>query len=166
MGKKRAGRYRKNVGMVLLREDGRILIAERLQGPSAWQFPQGGVDKGESLEEAMWRELSEELGLIPPQETCAILGVGPEVRYDFPPDLNTPIARKYAGQAQTLFVLRFNGADADIDLEAYSEPEFRAVEWVSAEEALRRCWHIKRGVLERTLEALPDVFEASWEVAP
>jgi len=150
--------YRKNVGVILMRPDGLILMAERLDKAGAWQLPQGGVDRGEDLESAMWRELEEELGLSPPQSLCEVLGRGPEVCYDFPPDFKGGITKRFAGQAQTLFLLRFNGSDADIDLTADKHPEFRAISWRRPEEAVSLLWEVKRPVLEATIAALSAHF--------
>ena len=57
--------YRSNVAGILRNAPGQILVCERLQIEGAWQFPQGGVDEGESLEQALKRELWEEIGVIP-----------------------------------------------------------------------------------------------------
>ncbi len=146
--------YRTNVGAVLMRADGRVLVAERINQPGSWQFPQGGVDKGEGLEEAMWRELGEELGLKQPRSVCRVLGHGPEVRYDFPKGMKAKIAKKYAGQAQTLFVLGFDGQDSDFDLNADKHPEFQALRWVTPRQAVDLYWEVKRPIVEATFEAL------------
>ncbi|MBH23824.1 MAG: RNA pyrophosphohydrolase [Myxococcales bacterium] len=148
--------FRTNVGAILRRDDGLILMAERIHMRDTWQFPQGGVDKGEDLETAMWRELEEELGLSPPQDTCAIIAQGPAVRYVYPPELDIPIARRYAGQEQTLFLLRYTGGDDDFDLDFHRKPEFRAVRWLSPEAAVDLMWDIKRPVLVETLKALSE----------
>ena len=54
--------YRSNVGIILRNADGRLLWARRV-GQDAWQFPQGGIAETETPEEAMYRELHEEIGL-------------------------------------------------------------------------------------------------------
>lgn len=149
--------YRDNVGAILRRPDGLILMAERIDLPGIWQFPQGGVDPGESREDALWRELSEELGLASPKDVCTIIGQGPPTRYDFPEGYDAPVARKYRGQEQTLFVLEFSGVDADFRLDAYAEPEFRSVAWVTVDTAHARLWEFKRAPFERALSALQDL---------
>lgn len=149
--------YRLNAGAILLR-GGKLLMGERVNQPDSWQFPQGGVDKGESVEEAMWRELSEELGLEPAQGLCRLRGQGPATRYDFPASMNAKIARKYRGQEQTLFVLDFLGQDEDFRLDAHDTPEFQALRWVSADEAVSLLWEVKRPILLATLRALPELF--------
>ena len=59
----KAQKFRLNVAGILRDSEGRILICERLGNRGAWQFPQGGVDDGETLEEALFRELREEIGV-------------------------------------------------------------------------------------------------------
>ena len=150
--------YRKNVGAILRRSDGKLLMCERIDQPGAWQFPQGGVDEGESLEHALWRELAEELGLAPPQQFCSLVAQGPAVCYDFPADSRARIARRFKGQEQTLFLLDFRGSDDDIHLDADDHPEFRAFRWVTPTEAAELTWEVKRPILDRTLEVLSEHF--------
>ncbi len=143
--------YRINAGAILHRENGRILMGERSDTRGAWQFPQGGVEAGESREQAMWRELSEELGLRRPRRLCDLVAVGPEVRYDFPDDVDWPLARRYAGQQQTLFLLEYHGTDADIDIHAHKEREFCQFRWVDFREAHDLLRPKKRIVLTRSI---------------
>jgi putative (di)nucleoside polyphosphate hydrolase len=151
--------YRPNVGALLRDSEGRFLLGERIDRPGSWQFPQGGVDPGESPEEALWRELGEELGLEEPRSVCRVLGVGPTMCYDFPPSMKTEIARRYRGQEQTLFLLEFFGSKEGIQLDRDSLPEFRAVTWVPVEEMLERIWGPKRPNLVQTLEALAHLLD-------
>lgn len=153
--------YRTNVGAVLRRDDGKLLLAERINQPGTWQFPQGGVDPGETHEQALWREVYEELGLQEPRSLCDILGFGPPTRYDFPEGSRMSIARRFKGQEQTLFVLSFKGRDADFDLEHFSEPEFQRFDWFSLTEARSLIWQAKRPILEATIQAVPQAFIAA-----
>jgi putative (di)nucleoside polyphosphate hydrolase len=154
--------YRTNVGAII-REGDRILMCERIEPEGIWQFPQGGVDPGETHVEALWRELGEELGLRAPREALAIVARGPAVPYDFPDDYDAPIARHYRGQMQTLFVLDFSGSDQEFRLDAHHEPEFRSFRWVTVEQAVDLIWDFKRPVLEATLEELSAYFGSSPE---
>lgn len=146
--------YRPNVGAILRRGDGMILMAERIGHPGSWQLPQGGVDPGETQQEALWRELGEELGLRNPQALCTLVGEGPAVRYDFPRSVHAHIGDAYAGQEQTLFLLDFVGCDTDFDLGADPHPEFSNFQWVSAAAAVAMIWEVKRPVLEASFAAL------------
>jgi len=118
-------RYRPNVAAILHRADGRVLIAQRSDFPESWQFPQGGIDAGESPEAAVRREVFEEVG-VPP--TAYELGPrrGP-YRYDFPGGLDR---RGFAGQEQWYFLCRMHEwPTPEINL-AETCGEFLAVRWV------------------------------------
>ncbi len=150
--------YRTNVGAILRRRDGHVLLCERIEPAGIWQFPQGGVEPTETLTESLWRELSEELGLQAPRDVLSIVGKGPPTTYDFPSDYDAPITRKYRGQLQTLYLMDFSGTDEDFRLDAHHEPEFRDFQWVELETALDLIWKFKRPVLDATLEALSEHF--------
>ena len=119
--------YRPCVGMMLLNARGEAFVARRIDMPSeAWQMPQGGIDDGEAPEIAVFREMREEIGT----DKAEILGQsGGWHNYDLPPELLGKIwGGRYRGQRQKWFVLRFTGADADINI-ATPEPEFLAWKW-------------------------------------
>ena len=114
--------YRPNVAAIIRDLEGRILWCERISPRGVWQFPQGGIDPGETAEEALWRELSEELGIGTPQACLTI-----EARRDEPLRYDLPVAVierflqsqgfSYIGQSQQYFLLRFDGDDRWITLE-------------------------------------------------
>lgn len=155
-------RFRPNVGALLRNHDNHILMAERLNQPDNWQFPQGGVDRGETLEEALWRELSEELGMPSPRVLCRLVAQAQPVRYRFPENLRSRISRKYVGQEQSLFLLDFLGKTSDFQLDASEHPEFRAVRWVPLEEARELLWEVKRPVLDAALATWTDHLARGW----
>ena len=128
-------RYRPNVGVVLFHPDGRVWLGQRAQTPPPfnWQFPQGGVDPGEELEEAARRELAEETGA----RSVTYLGRTDDwIAYDFPPNHSGPkAARGWRGQKQVWFAFRFDGEDSEFDLQAHGEPEFEAWRWAYLAEA-------------------------------
>ena len=116
--------HRPNVALVLRRADGRILLAERADTEGAWQFPQGGVDAGETMEEALEREMREEL-CLEPVDYRVVARSGPH-RYDFvPPRLK----EGYSGQEQTYFLADFLGREETIMADP-STVEFRSLRWV------------------------------------
>jgi putative (di)nucleoside polyphosphate hydrolase len=121
-------RYRWNVGAILKRADGKILIGERSNVAGAWQFPQGGVKKSETALKALSRELMEELSLASAYYRV-IESKGP-YRYIFPPGRTK---EGYDGQEQTYFLVEFTGTDSNIDVKT-DEPEFVRFRWVEPSE--------------------------------
>jgi putative (di)nucleoside polyphosphate hydrolase len=117
-------RYRLNVGAILKRADGKILIGERSNVAGAWQFPQGGVKKSETALKALARELLEELSLASAHYRV-VESKGP-YRYVFPPGRTK---EGYDGQEQTYYLIEFTGTDSDLDVKT-DEPEFLRFRWI------------------------------------
>ena len=115
--------YRKNVAAIVLNKDNKVLVAERRDTPNAFQFPQGGMNDDESEEEAIIRELREELGT---NKFKIILKSYKIYRYDFPEEIRF---NEYNGQEQTYFLIRFTGEDDDINL-INSDKEFKSYKWI------------------------------------
>jgi len=118
--------YRPNVAAILQKSGGAILICQRADYPECWQFPQGGIDKGESALEALHRELEEETGLKPSHYDVVTSREG--YRYEFPDDSSPK--KGYSGQDQTYFLCQFLGQDGDIDLNTHNV-EFADYRWIS-----------------------------------
>lgn len=144
--------YRPGAGVVVFDGRGRVLVGRRLRrvGEEVWQFPQGGIDEGESPLEGALRELEEEIGT----RDVEILAELPDaVRYDLPDDLERPPkwARRYRGQEQHWFAVRLRDEGA-IDLET-DKPEFDAYRWVTLDEAVAGAVDFKRAVYEQVAAA-------------
>lgn len=104
-------RYRQNVAAILQRADGKILMARRSDFPESWQFPQGGMGKNESAEEALRREIAEEVSL--PGRLYRVEMVRGGYRYDFPSGADR---RGFSGQEQTYFLCLLEpGAEDSVD---------------------------------------------------
>ncbi len=141
--------YRPCVLAVFTNSAGEVLVAERKDRPGSWQFPQGGIDPGESPEVALKREMGEELGC----EEFEILARAPDgIRYDFPVGRKGPHAG-YCGQEQVWFLMRF-AAGCGPDLMRATHDEFVETAWVTPAEALRRIISFKRDAYRAGLTAL------------
>jgi putative (di)nucleoside polyphosphate hydrolase len=118
-----SGMFRPNVSAIVFRRsDGKYLLVHKAREHHAWQFPQGGVDEGESYEDALRRELKEELGT---DKFRSFRKSDHVLFYEF----QDGILRegKYKGQKQTYFLVEFIGADEDISLD---EKELDDFSWV------------------------------------
>lgn len=124
----RSPRFRSNVGAILKRADGKILIGERSNVAGAWQFPQGGVKKSETPRAALSRELLEELSLS--YAYCRVIESKGPYRYLFPPGRTK---EGFDGQEQTYYLIEFTGTDSNLDVKT-DEPEFVRFRWIEPSE--------------------------------
>lgn len=151
--------YRKGVGIVLLNADGRAFVARRIATKEAgWQFPQGGMDDGETPAEAAMRELEEEIGTA----KAEIMAESTTwISYDLPPEVADKCWKgKFRGQSQKWFALRFLGKDADIDINT-AHPEFCEWRWMDLAQVPALIVPFKRDLYERVVaEFLPVVKSA------
>ena len=143
--------FRANVGIVICNRNGQVLWARRY-GQHSWQFPQGGIDEGESAEQAMFRELHEEVGLNPNQ--VKILRVTKNwIRYRLPKRLirqdSNPVC---IGQKQKWFLLQLTCNDDGVDLMASGHPEFDDWRWVSFWYPVRNVVSFKRDVYRKVMK--------------
>lgn len=146
------GAYRPNVGVVVFDARGRVWLGRRAgwRGPHNWQFPQGGVDPGEDLEDAARRELQEETGI---RSVELLARTSDWVAYDFPTDAGgAKAARGYRGQRQIWFAFRFTGDEAEVNLDAHPPAEFDAWRWAELEEAVEMVVPFKREVYRHAAE--------------
>lgn len=125
--------YRPNVAALITDRHGRLLICERWNVPGAWQFPQGGVDPGESLRQALVREVCEEVGLR--EDDYDVLEMRGGYRYDYPPEVLARKLRKHGsqGQEQTYFRCRLKPNARPVDVNQRPR-EFRAHAWIEPAE--------------------------------
>jgi 8-oxo-dGTP pyrophosphatase MutT (NUDIX family) len=121
--------FRPNVGIILLNQKSQVFWGKRIRTHS-WQFPQGGIDRGENPEQAMLRELHEEVGLLP-QHVQVLARTRDWLRYEVPDRFIRRDARgHYKGQKQIWFLLQLVGHDWDLNLRATDHPEFDAWRWI------------------------------------
>ena len=142
--------FRPNVGIVLLNARNQVFWGKRLRTHS-WQFPQGGINYGESPEQAMFRELHEEVGLHP-DHVRILARTRDWLRYEVPEHFIRKDARgHYRGQKQIWFLLRLMGRDSDLDLRATDHPEFDAWRWNEYWVPLELVIEFKRDVYQMAL---------------
>lgn len=147
--------YRPCVGIALFNTDGKIFVGERLDNPGAWQMPQGGIDDGETVEEAFFREMREEIGT----DHAKILKIHDKtLRYELPPRLRGKLwGGKWGGQEQTWVAARFTGTDKDVNIHAHDPPEFGRWKWVRLEEILDLIVPFKRDTYREVIQAFSGV---------
>ena len=145
--------FRPNVGIILLNHKSQVFWGKRIRTHS-WQFPQGGIDRGENPEQAMFRELHEEVGLFP-QHVQVLARTRDWLRYEVPDRFIRRDARgHYKGQKQIWFLLQLVGHDWDLNLRATDHPEFDAWRWNDYWVPLDVVVEFKRGVYEMALTEL------------
>ena len=144
--------FRANVGIILCNRDNELLWARRVGQQDAWQFPQGGIREEESVEDALYRELHEEIGLQ--QEHVEIIASTRDwLRYRLPPQLVRHERKPLCiGQKQRWFLLRLIGEDRDVRLDASERPEFDHWRWVQYWHPLKEVVPFKRDVYESALQ--------------
>ncbi|WP_239805465.1 RNA pyrophosphohydrolase [Croceicoccus hydrothermalis] len=150
--------YRPCAGLMIVNENGRVFVGKRLDTKEGdwWQMPQGGVDPGEDVHDAAFREMYEETG-IPSDKARIEAESEEELFYDLPDELKGKLwGGKYIGQRQRWFLVRFTGTDADIDLNAHSEAEFAEYRWVDADTLPAMIIPFKRPVYEAVLSQFRD----------
>ena len=150
--------YRPCVGVVLMNAGGELFVGQRKDSEvPAWQMPQGGIDKGEGIEEAALRELWEETGVT--ADKVDLIAVTPGwVRYDLPEHLIGKVwGGKYRGQKQKWVLLRFLGRDDDVRIDS-AHPEFSEWRWLEPDEVLAQIVPFKRAVYAEVLEAFRPHF--------
>ena len=148
----RAG-YRLNVGIILVNDSGRVFWGRR-HGHDAWQFPQGGVIAGESAQEAMFRELREEIGLE--RQDVEILGVTRRwLKYRLPKQYlrhgSDPLV---IGQKQKWYLLRLVSSEQKLRLDLSDSPEFDSWRWIDYFEPQDHVIFFKKQVYQQALKEL------------
>lgn len=148
--------YRPNVGIVIYNLNGQVLWARRY-GQHSWQFPQGGINAGETSEQAMYRELFEEVGLSC-KDVCILASTRNWLRYKLPRRLvrwdTKPVC---IGQKQKWFLLQLMCPDSDINMQNGGIPEFDGWRWVSFWYPVRQVVSFKRDIYRRVMKEFSGV---------
>lgn len=150
-------RFRPNVAALFLRPEGHLLVCERSTFQGAWQFPQGGVDPGESLEQALAREVREEIGLLP--EHYEVLRKADGYRYIYPPEVRLKKRKKHGfhGQEQTYYLCMLKAGAPEVNVNQRPR-EFSAYRWILPTEfELEWLPEFKREVYRQVMKDFFDV---------
>ena len=145
--------FRANVGIILADSDGKLMLAGRV-GSKGWQFPQGGMLEGEEPEDAMYRELREEVGLGPAD--VELLGVTADwLRYRLPDKFIRRHSKPLCiGQKQRWFMLRLVTSADNVRFDLCEKPEFDRIRWVEFWRPVNEVIYFKRRVYARALHEL------------
>tara|TARA_B100001996_G_C18610193_1_gene573350 strand:+ start:171 stop:632 length:462 start_codon:yes stop_codon:yes gene_type:complete len=149
-------KYRRCVGIMIFNDQKEILVGKRLDHPSGyWQMPQGGIDENENPEEAVLREMMEEIGT---NNVELIRSSDQWINYDIPKDTlaTLPWGDKYVGQTQKWFIFKFKGKDSDINV-GTENPEFSEWKWAKLDSLIDNIVPFKRKVYSKIFEEFKDI---------
>jgi len=143
--------YRPNVAAVILspncNQEVTFFLGKRKGVRRAWQFPQGGIDGDETPQEALLRELKEEIGT----NEVEIIAEYPEwICYDFPNNKSDKMY-PYKGQNQKYFLVKLK-KNATINLDLDEKPEFEDYTFVNEQELFKKALFMKRRAYKRVIE--------------
>ena len=144
--------WRLGVGIILINQEKKIFMGERIDNKGAWQMPQGGVNIAinESLDNAAKRELFEETGV----KAAKIIKQSDGWYYYYLPESlkNRLWGGKFLGQKQKWFLFSFEGTDEEINLQADKKPEFNAWQWVSSQDVIHNIVEFKKEIYQKVLK--------------
>lgn len=153
--------YRANVGIVIINDRGQVFWARRY-GQHSWQYPQGGVDEGETAEETMYRELHEEVGLKP-EHVKIVASTKHWLRYKLPKRLIRHESKPVCiGQKQKWFLLKLTAEESAVDLLHSDHPEFDDWRWVSYWYPVRQVVSFKREVYRKVMKEFAQASMPSY----
>ncbi len=152
--------FRPNVGIILLSDGGQVFWAKRSRG-NGWQFPQGGINNDESAEEAMFRELYEEVGLEP--HHVDVLGCTPGwLKYQLPKKYHKKNSDPlFVGQKQVYYLLKLLSPESQVDFNKTAAPEFESYRWVDFWYPAQNVIHFKRPVYRKALKHLEPLIKSA-----
>ena len=152
---KMINRYRKCVGMMILNENNEVLVGKRLDYPSGyWQMPQGGIDDNEKPEDAVWREMMEEIGT---NEASMIHKSSKWFYYKIPEDTLKKLTwgKIYIGQKQQWFIFKFFGNEKKININT-KNPEFSEWKWLDLNSLTKNIVPFKKKLYKDVLSEFKD----------
>ena len=144
--------YRRNAGIVVFNRQHRVLLCKRNDVADSWQFPQGGIEEGETVEQAALRELREETSLT---DVVLVKSLDTPARYTFPPHIIKAMQKRgfhNIGQDIYWSLVFFGGDDSQINLQT-AEPEFCAFRWADMATACDLIIDFKKEAYEKARAA-------------
>lgn len=155
--------FRLGVGIILYNQDKQVFVGQRIDtAEEAWQMPQGGIDEGEDIEAAAYRELYEETG-ISKEKVGQVFSHESWFTYMLPTELAEKLwDGKYIGQKQKWFAMEFKGSDADINLNASQHPEFNSWKWVSLHQVPDLIIPFKKELYKNIVKEFQSVVDFPW----
>lgn len=150
--------YRRNAGIVVFNSRKEVLLCRRNDVAKAWQFPQGGIEAGETPQQAALRELKEETSITSVEWVTTLAA---PIRYDFPPEVRRKMLAQgiaHAGQEMYWTLVYFRGDDEEIRLDT-PEPEFSSYRWGSLEEACTEIVDFKKAAYAYAAAAFKPLIE-------
>ena len=150
--------FRANVGIILSNQSGQVFWAKRI-GQQSWQFPQGGIHAGENAQQALFRELEEEVGLKP--EHVRMIGSTRRwLRYRLPKRYVRRNRQQLCiGQKQEWFMLELIAPESCVRFDACDKPEFDGYRWVDYWQPVNEVVFFKRQVYRLALDELSRCLE-------
>ena len=149
--------YRYGVGIMLINNKNKVFVGQRVKESSeAWQMPQGGIDEGENPDQALMREVLEEIGT----DNIEIIGVSSDwYQYDIPKQF-APLwwGGKYIGQKQKWYLAKFLGKDSEININT-EIPEFISWKWVDVEELPELIVSFKKKLYQDLVEEFKPIID-------
>ena len=149
--------YRRCVGMMILNKNNQILVGRRIDHPSGyWQMPQGGIDKNEIPEEAVWREMMEEIGT----NNAKLMHTSTQwYNYEIPQETLNKLTwgKKYIGQTQKWFAFKFTGKNNDINV-GTEKPEFSEWKWANYNSIVQNIVPFKRNLYAKVMNEFKEIF--------
>lgn len=153
--------FRLNAGAVVFNRFHRILLCERADIPGSWQFPQGGIEEGETPAQAATRELFEETSI---KSVIRVKTLSTPARYRFPPQvLKSMRERGFMNSGQDIYwsLFFFDGDEAEINLRTQT-PEFCRYKWATLQEALDLIVDFKKDVYQVAVNEFSHIVESDF----
>ena len=138
--------FRANAAAVIINSRGQVLALERDDIPGAWQFPQGGVDKGEDPLDTISREICEEIGISVDKDLTLLAEYPVWLAYEYPQEVYQKYGKR--GQAQKWFLFQIKDDNMELNLSDVKTVEFSSWKWTDIDEVVEQMVYFKKPVYQ------------------